>query len=151
MKKYSKDKKYLEIVDEILNNEEFNKLKEYRHHGIDRLTHSINVSYRSYRIVKFLRLNYKAAARAGLLHDFFFVNNQKIKLGERIKVLFKHPIYALENSKKYFKISKVEENIIKSHMFPLGLRIPIYIESWIVDLVDDFLSVTERIYSVFKK
>ena len=151
MKKYEKDKKYLEIVDEILNNENFQKLKEYKHHGIDRLTHSINVSYHSYRIIKFLRLNYKATARAGLLHDFFFVNNQKIKLSERIKVLFKHPVYALENSKKYFEISKVEKNIILSHMFPLGLRLPIYIESWIVDLVDDFLSVYERIYSIFHK
>ena len=146
-----KDKKYLEIVDEILNNKEFIKLKKYRHHGIDRLTHSINVSYHSYKIIKFLRLNYKAAARAGLLHDFFFINNQKIKLSERIRVLFKHPVYALENSKKYFTLSKVEESIIRSHMFPLGLRIPIYIESWIVDLVDDFLSVFERICSIFKR
>ena len=151
MKKYSKDEKYLETVDEILNNEEFKKLKEYRHHGIDRLTHSINVSYRSYRIIKFLGLNSKAAARAGLLHDFFFVNNQKVKLKERTKVLFKHPLYALENSKKHFTLTKVEENIIKTHMFPIGLRIPIYIESWVVDLVDDFMSVHERIYSVFKK
>ena len=151
MKKYSKDEKYLETVNEILNNEEFKKLKEYRHHGIDRLTHSINVSYRSYRIIKFLGLNSKAAARAGLLHDFFMVNNQEIKLSKRTKVLFKHPVYALENSKKYFELSKVEENIIKSHMFPIGLRIPIYVESWIVDLVDDFMSVHERINSIFKK
>ena len=151
MKKYKKDKEYLEIVDDILNNEEFLKLKEYRHHGIDRLTHSINVSYRSYRISKFLHLNYKASARAGLLHDFFLVNNQELKLKERIKVLFKHPKYALENSKKYFEISKVEENIIKSHMFPIGLKLPRYLESGIVDLVDDFFSAHERIHSILKK
>ena len=151
MKKNIKDKKYLEIVDEVLKNEEFQKLKEYKHHGIDRLTHSINVSYHSYKISKFLRLNYKTTARAGLLHDFFFVNNQKIKLKERIKVLFKHPVYALENSKKNFELTKEEENIIVSHMFPIGLRVPRYTESIIVNMVDNFLSIYERIYSIFHR
>ena len=151
MRKYYNDELYMDIVNDILNHNEFQNLKKYKHHGMNRLTHATNVSYRSYRIIKFLRLDYEAAARGGLLHDFFFVNNQEIKLSKRIQVLFKHPIYAYDNSKKYFKISKVEKNIIISHMFPFGLSAPIYPESLIVNLVDDILSVYERVYWVLKK
>ncbi|MBP5204478.1 hydrolase [bacterium] len=151
MKNYYEDKTYIELVEDILNNKEFQKLKHYKHHGINRLTHSMNVSYHSYRITKFLKLNYKAAARAGLLHDFFLVNYQKINSKEKIKVLCKHPVYAFNNSKKNFDLSPIEENIILSHMFPLHLTLPKYVESIIVHLVDDFLPFYERFQSIVNK
>ena len=99
------DKEYHDIVDNILKHKEFIKLKDYKHHGLTRYDHVVRVSYWSYKIAKKLRLDYKSVARAGLLHDFFFVNNQAITLGERIKVFCNHPKLALENSKKYFDIN----------------------------------------------
>ena len=141
------DKEYHVIVDEILNHKEFLKLKNYKHHGIDRYEHVVRVSYWSYKVAKCLRLDYKSVARAGLLHDFFFVNNLAIILGERIKVLFNHPKLALENSKKYFTINKKEEKIILSHMFPVNLTIPTSLEGWLVDIIDDIVSIYDRIIS----
>ena len=37
----------------------------------------------------------------------------------------------------------MEENIIEAHMFPFTFKVPKYIESWLVDLVDDFVAVYE--------
>lgn len=141
---------YSEIVKDIINNEEFIKLKDYKHHGITRYDHVLRVSKWSYKIAKKWKLDYVSIARAGLLHDFFFVNNQEVKLSYRIKVLFTHPKMALENSKKYFELNKKEERIILSHMFPVGLCIPTSLEGWIVDIVDDVASIYERIKNIFK-
>ena len=65
------DDNYLSIVGNILSNEEFNKIKKVEHHGTTRFDHSLRVSYFSYKISKFIHLDYEATARAGLLHDFF--------------------------------------------------------------------------------
>ncbi len=151
MIKFKENNDYMQLVEDILNNDNFNKLKRFKHHGVDRFTHSIHVSYHSYKIAKALRLDYKSAARAGLLHDFFLVNNQQIKKKDRIKVLIKHPKFALYNSKELFNLNKKEENIIISHMFPFNLRLPKYIESIIVNVVDDTTSIGERILCIFNK
>ena len=39
----------------------------------------------------------------------------------------------------------MQEDIIKRHMFPITLIPPKYLESWIVDLVDDYSAVNERL------
>ena len=59
------------ITQDIAMNTEFMKLNDFRHHGISRLDHSYRVAYYSYKIMKFLRLNYVEGTRAALLHDFF--------------------------------------------------------------------------------
>ena len=151
MEKWKNDISYIELVDDILKHEEFSKLKNYKHHGDNRLCHCIRVSYYSYLLSKKLKLDYKSVARAGLLHDFFFVNNQKVSLKERIKVLFIHPKLALANAKKYFELNKKEENIIYSHMFPLNLYLPTKIESVLVDLVDDYMAIYERYFTIKEK
>lgn len=145
MNKYINDSEYVDIVNDILNNKEFKKLKKYKHHGDNRMDHCIRVSYYSYKIAKKLKLRYKEIARAGLLHDFFFVNNQEISFFTRIKVLFNHPRLAVINSNRHFKITKLEESMILSHVFPIGVRLPVHIESWVLDLVDDYFSIYERI------
>ena len=65
------DKKYLKIVNDIVDSEEFDKLKSIDHHGITRYEHSVKVSYYAYKISKFLKLDYKATARGGLLQMQF--------------------------------------------------------------------------------
>jgi len=47
------------------------------------------------------------------------------------------------NSKNTFGINKMEENIIGSHMFPVNIIIPCYLESWIVNLVDKIVASFE--------
>ena len=62
---------YKMIVSEVINNSEFIKRKEYRHHeNISVYTHSLMVSYYSYKIAKKMHLDYESTAIAGILHDF---------------------------------------------------------------------------------
>ncbi|MGL4369577.1 MAG: putative ABC transporter permease, partial [Spirochaetota bacterium] len=62
---------YLDIVRDIMENEEFRKLANFSHHSTSILEHARYVSYLSYKIAKSLRMDYRSAARGGLLHDFF--------------------------------------------------------------------------------
>ena len=144
------DREYVNIVRDIIYHDQFNKTKEIVHHGLNRFDHCVRVSYYSYKITKLLKLDYEKVARAGLLHDFFFVDNSNVDMTKRLDVLINHPKYALINSKRYFTLSNKEEDIISSHMFPVALRSPKYVESWIVDLVDNVVAVFEALYSTKK-
>ena len=93
---------------------------------------------------------FEKIARAGLLHDFFLVDNRDIDMTKRLDVLINHPKYALINSKRYFELSDKEENIITSHMFPVALKAPKYMESWIVVMVDNVVAIMEALHSARK-
>ena len=139
---YTYDYEYKEIVKDILENKKFKKLEENRHHGITRLDHSLRVSYYSYKITKKLHLNYIETARGGLLHDFF-INNDLPYYQQRLSMFF-HPYKSIYNSKNHFNLTKREEDIIIPHMFPtLPHKIPKYLESWIVSLVDKIVATYE--------
>ena len=138
-----KDRNFQVIIDDILNNEEFQKLKEIKHHGKNRLDHSIRVAYYSYKIAKFLKLDYESVARGGMLHDFFYEVNENKSISTRAKTLVEHPTYALKQAENTFDLNDKEKNIIVSHMFPVSLNLPVYAESWIVDLVDDAVAMCE--------
>ena len=141
-----KNKEYLEITNEILNNEEFLKRKKYMHHGKKTVyEHSLEVSFLSYRLAKKLKFNYKEAAIGGLLHDFYYEDWHKVKYQKNIfkKHGFVHAKEALENSKKHFNnlLNKKIENIILRHMFPLNIIPPKYKEAWLVSIVDKIISL----------
>ena len=139
-------REYKEIANEIINHEEYIKLKQITHHSISRYDHCLRVSYYSFMVTKFLRLDYIAATRAGLLHDFFL---ETYNPSNKASLLIEHPNYAVENSKKYFEINKKEEDIIRTHMFPITPTLPKYIESWIVCITDDIAAFVEK-YSAYK-
>ncbi len=132
------------IIRPILNNVSFQGLKQVSHHGINRYNHSLRVAYYSYCVTKFLHLNYKEATKGAILHDFFY------DVAERTKkeMLVNHPKYARDLAKSQFEITPLEEDIILSHMFPVAPRIPRYLESWIVDFVDDCAGIYEKAHSV---
>ena len=138
---------YYEIVNEILNHEEFIKRKNYMHHGkISVYDHSLKVSIMAYKISKKLKIgDYKKAAIGGLLHDFYYRpwQNNKNKKPLFKKHGFTHAKEALENSKKYFPnyIDEKTSNIILRHMFPLNIMPPKYKESWIVTIADKIVSI----------
>lgn len=133
---------YLSEVEHILQNEEFLSLAGYVHHQwTNRLMHSINVSYLSWIIAKKLRCDARAAARAGLLHDFCpYDFKVKTPTGER--QAFYHPKFAAQNSLETFAISAREKNAILTHMFPLG-PLPRNREAWIITLTDKICAVLE--------
>jgi len=140
-----KDIEYKNIINHILNNDEFNKMKNISHHDTNRFEHSLKVSYYSYKIARSLKLDYEDVARAGLLHDFFMTDTN-IKITKRLMCAIKHPRYAAEKSEQIFGISEKEKDIIKTHMFPLNLNVPKYTESWLVTLVDKVVATKEQWY-----
>lgn len=138
---------FYEIIKDILDNNEVKKLDNYKHHYIyTRLEHSISVSHHCYIIGKFLHLNYKSLARAGLLHDFFLYDceNKETRPKNHITT---HPFIALKNANKYFKLSKMECNLILTHMWPLTPIPPMSLEGLILTFVDKFCAFKE--WSVF--
>lgn len=147
MSKYL-NKEFDRIINPILEINEFHELAEIEHHGITRYDHSLRVAYFTYKVTKTLHLNYKEATEAALLHDFF---TDEVDCENGLRKLRRHPMYAVKNSSRYFELTDLQKNIIETHMFPVTFKPPKYIESWIVDLVDDAASIYEKSYSVKKQ
>ena len=133
---------YNSIVDDILDNKEFDKIRYIEHHGITRYEHSVKVSYYSYKLAKTLRLNYKSVAKGGLLHDFF-ISDPNASFKDKVKSTFSHSKLALKTATNSFGVSEMEADIIRSHMFPFGSTVPKYAESWLVNLVDKVIGFKE--------
>jgi len=145
-----KDDEFNEIIEEIINNDKFLKLKKFLHHRESIYNHSINVSYLTYKISKKIRVDYKSATRAALLHDFFLYDWRKEGRENKKKLFhkhgFTHPKTALINSKENFIINKKEADIILKHMFPLTIIPPNSIEGWVVTFVDKYITIKEFLY-----
>lgn len=142
MSSHKEDLEYMEIISSIIKNENFNKIKMYEHHGITRFEHSLKVSYYSYKIAKKFGLNYQETARGGLLHDFFYSPEDRDKK-ERFVSTFIHPKKAVATAKENFDLSAKEIDMIRAHMFPVNIAIPKYMESWIVNMVDKAVALSE--------
>lgn len=149
-KKIKSDLYYDYLVKDIMNNPNFNKIKDIPHHNTtDRYTHSLNVSYFAYKIARLIGGDLRVVARSGLLHDFFYeIPKECGKAKERMKLTAKdHPIIAVINSKEEFGINEKEENAIKSHMYPLNSYVPKHKESWIINLADKLITIKEVTYT----
>ena len=122
---------YLEDVWNILTNSEFLRLSQYvHHHWTNRFMHSLNVSYLSWLIAGKLGCDARAAARAGLLHDFCPYDFKAVTPTGESQAYY-HPKAAAKNSEALFGISDREREAILSHMFPLG-PLPRNREAWII-------------------
>jgi len=130
-----------EIIADIIEFDKFKSLDNELHHGISRYEHSMRVAKWTYTISKTIRFNVKDTTRAALLHDFY-LDKEFPGIASPI-VLKDHPYQALENAKKYFDINYKQENMIVSHMFPVGTEKPQYKESWLLTAVDKSVSAYE--------
>lgn len=150
MKKIKLDEEYYEIVNPILYNAEFLKRKKYRHHNQTSVyDHCMQVSVTSYKIAKKLKCDYKGAAIAGLLHDFYdkpWLDN--VDPEEKKKPLWKkhgfaHARQAMVNAERLFPefMTPSIKNAIVRHMFPLNITPPKYKISWIVTIADKYVSM----------
>ena len=137
------NEEFEDIISPILEIDEFNQLKYITHHGITRYDHSMRVPYLSYKVSKALRLNYKEVTEAALLHDFFL---DEVSSETKVERLRHHPNYAVKNASKYVELTDMQKDIIKTHMFPVTFTPPKYLESWIVDAVDDVAALYEGFY-----
>ena len=91
---------------------------------------------------RWLRLDERAAARGGLLHDLYLYDPRD-KSAHPGSQCFDHPRAAARNAEQVTKLSDKERNIILSHMWPLGGALPRSLEALLVDLVDTFCAGLE--------
>ncbi len=135
---------------DILAHPIYQRQKSFIQHGqISLFEHSVSVAYLAYKISKSFSLDTKSVIRGSLLHDFFLYDwhqeGKKMKKTLFKKHGFKHASYALENANFYFDINNIEKDIITKHMFPLNIKPPIYLESWIVNFSDDVITYKESL------
>lgn len=136
------DTDYLAIIQDLLNTKDVQNLKHYIHHKhTSRFDHVIQVSYKSYKIACRLHLNARAVARAGLLHDLYFIEGHYHDKTHGHAYL--HPRVALQNACKITTLTDMEKDIILKHMFGSTLALPRYKESWLVNLVDDVQAIDD--------
>ena len=137
---------FYDIINDIYEHDEFLKLKLHQHHNSSIYEHVMAVSYFSYRACKFLKLDYRAAARGGLLHDFFLYdwrNHDVPDLPEHKFHGIEHPKIALANAEKHFTLNDIEKDSIIKHMWPLTPVPPKYKESFVVSFADKYLASKE--------
>ena len=142
-KKESETVEFYECIEDLLQTEEVQKLSLFSQHmNTSRLQHSINVAYYSYTWCKKLGLNYKSAARAGVLHDLYLYDwrDGRQPEGSHVKA---HPIVALRNAKKLAEINAIEEDAILRHMWPCTIKPPKYKESMVVSMADKYSAYKE--------
>lgn len=131
------------LTADLLNSSQVQSMSRWAHHGqISTLDHSLSVAYTAFLMAKRLRLDTRAAARGGLLHDLYLYDKNDGDAHSGLQC-FDHPKIAAKNAKKFFAISKKEENIILSHMWPASPVMPHSSEAWLVSLADKGSAILE--------
>ena len=141
-----------DIIRDIIENQKVQEMKKYKqHYETSTFDHCYMVSYYCYKVCKKLKLDYKSAARAGLLHDFFLYD-WRIKNGRKGLHAFTHPRTAYENASKLFELNNKETDVILKHMWPVTFfAFPKYKESFILTLVDKYCALTESYEEIFNR
>jgi len=138
-------------IQPLMENEQVQALENYTHHNCySRLSHCLDVAYYSFFITKLLRWDSCSTARGALLHDLYHYDRQESQ--DRSKGHMRnHPKTALENARKVCDLNKVEENIIRRHMWLVTLTPPRYKEGFVVTFVDKFCALREVLISLRNK
>ena len=134
-------KNFESIANEIINSDRYQALKNENHHGLSRYDHSLRVAKNTYRLSKKLKLDYISATRGALLHDYFTDEDYRNTKG--MKKYSMHPVIALNNAIREYDLNQKEENIIVSHMYPMGKTKPNCKESWLVTGIDKYVALYE--------
>ena len=111
---------YLNYVSDLMQDTAVQSMRLLPQHraGVSCYHHSVLVSYASWRVCDWLGLDARAAARGGLLHDFYLYNWRDAASHPGIRHGSQHPEVALRNARARFSLTWREEDIILSHMFP---------------------------------
>ena len=138
---------YLDCVGELLVSQPVQAMKEIRHHpGVSCFEHSLFVSYVAFRLARRLGWDYKAAARAGLLHDLYLYDPADRSAHPGNQCL-DHPVAALRNARTLCPdLSEREANAILTHMWPLAVHLPRCREAVVVNLADKLCATLEVIH-----
>lgn len=139
---------YLNCVGDLLYSPQVQSMQDIHHHpGTSCFDHSVFVSYVAFRLARRWGLDWRAAARAGLLHDLYLYDPRaRTHAQDRYQGLqcFAHPREALKNAWALCgTLTPKEENIILTHMWPLSRKMPRYREAFVVNLADKLCATLE--------
>lgn len=138
---------YYDVVADILENNMVQQLKNYRHHiSTNRFQHCLNVSYYNYIVCRFLNLDAKSAARAGMLHDLYYYDTKEYRHSSPERShSSNHPDVAVSNAEELFSLNSTEQDIITRHMWPLTKGRPQSKEGYVIVFVDKYCAALELI------
>lgn len=142
-----RDRTYMACVCDIMDTAPFQRMNDYIQHGTTTtLEHCISVSYLSYKLSRFFGLDYVSAARGALLHDLFLYDwhTHCKETGNHFHG-FTHPVVALHNADKYYRLNEMERDIIKKHMWPLTIIPPKSKEGYVVMYADKYCGFIETV------
>ena len=149
---------YLSLTEDLLSHELVDGMKQYHHHKkINTHFHSVYVSYRVMKTCSLLGVkNMAPIVRAALLHDFYLYEWYTEKHEEYH--IFYHPKQSVKNIEQYFgKLSKMQRNMILSHMWPTYVERPRYLASWLLTFSDkacameDYVHTSKRFLPVYEE
>lgn len=133
---------------DILKSKKVKSQKQFIQHGnVSVYDHTYSVAVLSLYLADKLNINVdeKSLVRGALLHDYFLYDWHVKDKSHRLHG-YTHANTALKNAKRDFKINKIEENMIKCHMFPLNLfSIPKYKEAKILCICDKLCAISETL------
>lgn len=143
-----KDKqRFTALVKKIAEHPRVSVLKSFRQHGnISTYQHCMDVAKTSYSLARFfhVHVNEHALVRGAFLHDYYLYDWHHSKTRFHG---FRHPRIAMRNATRDFKISSLEADIIKSHMWPLTLtKVPHSKEAFLVCLADKICALRETLH-----
>ena len=138
---------FLKCVGSLLDSREVSSMQQWRHHfSITCYEHSLFVSYVAFRLARYFGWDFRAAARAGLLHDLYLYDPADPAAHPGNQCL-DHPEFALRNAQALCPdLSDKESNAIVSHMFPLAVHLPRCREALVVNMADKFCATVEVIH-----
>lgn len=143
------------ILEEYEQHPAVQQMREYIQHGsVTTYEHCRNVVLVSFWLNRRLHLGADETQLAvgALLHDFYLYDWHRTSSFHGLSHLFEmhgfsHPQYACVNAERIFNITKKEQNIISSHMWPLTLRhVPKCREAIIVCFADKYCALVESMF-----
>lgn len=143
------------ILEKYDRNPDVQRMREYIQHGtVTTYQHCKNVVVVSFWLNRRLKLGADETALVvgAFLHDFYLYDWHKKSSFHGLRRLFEmhgfsHPGYACINASRTFNITRKEQNIIASHMWPLTFRhVPSCREAVIVCLADKYCAVVESLF-----
>ena len=140
-----------ELGGDILSSEGMQKSKHFIQHGdVSVYQHCFSVAVRCVLKAQNKKVDLRSLVRGALLHDYFLYDWHVADSSHRLHGIH-HAKTALKNAERDFTLNKIERNMIRSHMFPLGFVLPLYRESRILYFADKYCAVQETLVEKEKR
>ena len=153
MIRIGKSPKIIQIIkrygEDIIYSGLYEREKDFCQHGvISTYEHSIAVTYMAVSLALKSKksINMRSLVRGALLHDYYLYDwhNPEVK-GRKVHG-YTHARNSRENAIRDFGITRLEQQIIYSHMFPLNLtRVPKSREALLVCMADKICASFETL------